>query len=162
MSALITDPPPERGVGRVSLRHEAVAGLYLVFAQLLKSCGPISLGCPPVESNTLERSNTFRCHGTCLSFLIPPVFDALSGNPDPELGVGGVPLWHEAVTELYLVFTQLSKLVAPLRVSNSLIISSFKIRCIDTWLVLVLALTRGSLMRLVFRLIFVTLAHGKC
>jgi hypothetical protein len=46
--------------------------------------------------------------------------------------------------------------------SKSLMIISFKIRCLETWLVLVLALTISSLMRPLPGLIFVTLAHGEC
>ena len=34
-------------------------------------------------------------------------------NPLPQLGVGGVPLWHETVTILYLVVTQFSEEVVP-------------------------------------------------
>jgi len=59
--ALIRNPLPELGAGRILFRHEAVPELYLVVAQLLKLYAPngcqISLICPPVESNTLELSN---------------------------------------------------------------------------------------------------------
>ena len=174
LSALTKNPPPELGVGRILIRNDAVAGLYLVPAQLQKSCAPISLGCPPDESNTLELSNALLCHGTWLSFPIQPVVAALSRNPPPELGFGRILIRHEAVAEPYLVFAQLLKSFAPMRASKCLMISSFKIRCIDTWLVLalalvldlalvlVLALTISSLMRPLSGLIFVTLAHGEC
>ena len=66
-------------------------------------------------------------------------------------------LWHDGVTELFLEFAQLSEVVAPLRV-----MSYFKSRCIETWLVLVLALAIGGLMRPLLGLIFVTLAHREC
>ena len=80
---------------------------------------------------------------------------ALSGNPLPELGVdGSVVVWHNAVTELYLEFAQFSEVVTPLRVSTSVNINtfnnSFKSRCIETWLVLVLVLAVSSLMRPLF------------
>ena len=60
-------------------------------------------------------------------------------------------LWHEAVTELHLVFIQLSKLVAPFRLIEPSIII-FKICCfkgsisksVETWLVLVLVLAISS------------------
>jgi hypothetical protein len=68
---------------------------------------------PPVETNTIECSNAVLCHATWFSFLILPAVAALSRNPLPELGVGSVPLWHEAVTELYLAFKQLRKAFAP-------------------------------------------------
>jgi uncharacterized membrane protein len=69
---------------------------------------------------------------------------------------------------LYLEFAQLSEVVAPMRLSISFIISSFKNRCIETWLVLVLvlvlvlALAISSLMRPLFGLLFVALVHGEC
>ena len=82
-------------------------------------------------------------------------------NPCAECWV--VPIRYTAVTELYLKFTQLSEAVKPLRVSSSLIIiSSFKIRCIETryrlMLMLALAIIR-SLMRPLIGMLFVTLAH---
>ena len=135
---------PELGVGSIPLWHAAVGELDFEFTQLLKVFAPnacqISLACPPIETNTLERSNALLCHGAWLSFFIELVECALSRNPLPELGIGKIPEWHAAVTELDLVFTQFLEVVAPLRVSNSSIISSFKSRCIETWLVLVLAL----------------------
>ena len=90
------------------------------------------------------------------------VLSALSRNPPPELEVVSVLSWHKTVAELYLEFAQLSEVVAPLRVMSSLIISSFKIRCIETWLVLVLALAISSLMRPLLDLLFFALAHGEC
>ena len=88
---------------------------------------------------------------------------ALSRNPLPELGAGSVMLWHAAVTELHLELAQLSELVAPLRVTSSLIIStcSFKSHCIKTLLFLVLALA-SSLLRSLFGLLLATLAHDEC
>ena len=64
------------------------------------------------------------------------------------------------MAELGLVFTQLSELIAPLRVTSPLIIStySFKSHCTKTLLFLVLALA-SSLPRSLFGLLFVTLAH---
>jgi hypothetical protein len=41
---------------------------------------------------------------------------------------------------LHFELAQLPELVAPFRVKKSLIIRSFKLRCIETWLFLVLAL----------------------
>ena len=85
--------------------------------------------------------------------------------------VGRILAWHEVVGELGLVFTQLSEIVRPLRVSSSLIISNFEFCCKwttskigETWLVLVLAIIAiSSLIRPLFGLLFVTLvAHGKC
>jgi hypothetical protein len=84
-------------------------------------------------------------------------------NPFAKLGVGTILFRHKTVTELCLVFTQLSELVAPLRVTqSSIIISSFKSRWIETWLVLVLALFISSLIRSPFGLLIVTLAHSLC
>jgi hypothetical protein len=54
-----------------------------------------------------------RCHGTWLSFLIQLIAVLLLLNPPPKGGVGRILLWHEAVTELYLEFTQLFKAFAP-------------------------------------------------
>jgi hypothetical protein len=65
------------------------------------------------------------------------------------------------VTELHLELAQLSELIAPLRVTSSLIFSSFKSHCIKTLLFLVLALA-SSLPRSHFGLLFVTLAHDEC
>ena len=109
---LSVNPLPELGVGSVLLWDEAVAELFLKFAQLLKSYAPNECTCLPFESNTLELSNTLLCHVTGLSFLIQPVVVALSVNPLPELGVGSVLLWDEAVAEL-LEFAQLLKSYAP-------------------------------------------------
>ena len=102
-----------------------------------------------------------------------PIVPALSRNPLSENGIGSVPLWNETVAELGLEFTQVSEVVAPSRVTSSLIISSFEFCCKgttsksgETWPVLVLAIsaTISSLMRPLFRLLFVTLvAHdGEC
>ena len=113
VAALSRNPLPERGVGRIPCWHEAVAEVRLEFAQLLKSYAPISLACPPVESNTLELSNTLRCYVTWLSFLMQPAVIALIVYPLPELWVGSVLLWHEAVAELRLEFAQLLKSYAP-------------------------------------------------
>ena len=162
VGALSRNPVPERGVGRILAWHEAVAELRLEFAQLLKSYAPRnSLAWLPVETNSIERSNTLSCHGTWLSFLMQPVFVALIRNPIPELGVGRILAWHAAVTELHLELAQLSELVAPLRVTSSLIISSFRSHCIRTLLFLVLAFAI-SLPRSLFGLLFVTLAHDEC
>ena len=87
-----------------------------------------------------------------------PMGGALIVYPLPELWVGSVLSWHEAVAELRLEFAQLSELVAPLRATSSLIISCFKSSCIKTLLFLVLALA-SSLPRSLFGLLFVTLAH---
>ena len=92
VDALSGNPHPEREVGRVPLCYEAVAGLLLVFAQLLKAHAATIIIWIPVETNTIELSNVLRCHGTWLSFLVEPVVAALSRNPLPELGVGNVPL----------------------------------------------------------------------
>ena len=103
---------------------------------------------------------------TWLSFLLQPVVVALPHSPLPELGVDRVPIRHAAVTELYLVFTQLSELVVPLRVTqSSIIINSFKSRCIEAyWLiVLVFALViNSSLLYALFLVCFYchSLAHG--
>ena len=153
-SALITSPPSELGVGSVLLWQEAVTGLYLVFAQLLKSCALISLGFPPVKSNTLELLNALLCHATWLSFLQRLILSALIPNPPPELGVGSVPSWHEAVAGLYLVFAQLLKSCALISLgcppveSNTLQLSN-ALLCHATWLSLiqlaVVALSRSPL-----------------
>jgi hypothetical protein len=108
-ASLRLNPPPKRGIGSVLLWHEAVTELYLEFKQLFKVCAPsvcqtISLASPPVETNTIECSNALLCHGTWLSFLMPPVAASLLLNPPPELGVGSVPLCHETVAELRLEF----------------------------------------------------------
>ena len=79
--------------------------------------------------------------------MVQFVSAALIRNPLPKLWVGSVLVWHEAVTELRLEFTKLSEVVAPLRVTSSLIISSFKSRCTEIWLVLVLGIAISSLMR---------------
>jgi len=114
VAALSVYPLPEIWVGSVLLWHEAVAELLLEFAQLLKSYAPrISLARPPVESNALELSNAFRWYGTWLSFLMQPVVVALSVYPLPEIWVGSVLSWHEAVAELRLEFAQLLKSYAP-------------------------------------------------
>ena len=103
-AALLRKPLPELGAGSVLLWHEAVAE----FAQLLKPYAPngcqISLDCSPVESKTLELSNTLLCHSSWLTFCVLPVFRALNRNPPPKLGVGRVPLCYEAVAELSLEF----------------------------------------------------------
>ena len=89
--ALSINPPPERGVGRVLMWHEAVPELYLEFTQLLKAIVPngwqTSRACHPVETNSLERSNALLCHGFWLSFLITLIAVALSRNPPPSLGL---------------------------------------------------------------------------
>ena len=85
------DPLPEVGVGRILDWHEAVADLRLEFKQFLKSYAPngchISLACPQLESNTLELSHAFGCHGTWLTVLIQPVVRSLIRSPGPKLGV---------------------------------------------------------------------------
>ena len=238
--ALFRNPSPELGVGSVLLWHEAVTELHLEFTQLFKPFVPtgsqISITCPPYESNILELLNTLRCHGTWYSFLIQLVLGALLGNPLPELRTGNVVCWHEAVTEvclvftqllksfvpissqtpfetdtiecpdvlsyhtswfyflvlpvsviialkrnpwselgvgriifrhktvteLFFVFTQLSEELTPFRVTqSSIIVGSLKNRCIETWLVLVLALSVSSLMRPLFGLLFFALAHSE-
>ena len=96
---------------------------------------------------------------------------ALLRNPFPERGVGRIPFRHGAVAELHLEVAQLPELVAPFRVSMAIIISSFKFRCIETWLFLVLAVSiisnlvlalESSLARPLFGLPLVNLAHGEC
>ena len=70
-----------------------------------------------------------------------------------------------AVAVLNLEIAQLPELVAPFRVKKKIIIiSGFKLRRIETWLVFMLALAiiRSLIMRLVFGLLFVTLAHCEC
>ena len=160
-AALHQNPTSKLEVGRVMSWHEAVAELLLEFAHLFKVFFPKSSTCLHLETNSPERSNTLRCHGTLLSFLIQPVHAALGRNPVPELGVDRVLGWHKAVAELHLEFAQFSEVLAPLRVVKSFrIISNFKNRsCIDTWLVLALA---SSFMNPLFGLIDVTLAHGEC
>ena len=125
--ALVVYPVPERGVGSVLSWHSAVAKLRLELAQLLKSYAPrINLACPPVETNSIERSNTLSCHGTWIPVLVQPVGGALSRNPIAELGVGGILAWHAAVAELFLELTQLLEVVAPLRVMAKCCISILK------------------------------------
>ena len=75
---------------RTAVARGIVAELRFEFAQLLTSYASISLAWPPVESNTRELSNTLRCHGTWLSFLMQSIKPALSRNPLPERGVGSV------------------------------------------------------------------------
>ena len=58
------------------------------------------------KSETLEFSNTLFCHATWLSFEIRFALVALRRNPLPELGTGSILLWHDAVAELRLVFTE--------------------------------------------------------
>ena len=107
--AVLRNPIFEFGVGRIINWHQVV--------QMLKSYSPnvcqISLACPPVESNTLELSNTLLSHETWLSFLLQPIVAALLRNPPPELGVCSVLVWHEAVTEFRLEFTQLLNSYVP-------------------------------------------------
>jgi hypothetical protein len=67
---LIFNPPPELGVDRVLDWNDAVAELYLEFAQLLKPFAPNSSICIPDKFNTIELSNTLRCHVTWLLFLM--------------------------------------------------------------------------------------------
>ena len=108
--ALSRNPLPELGARRICVWHKTVAELYLEIAQFLKSNAPnecqIGVACSPVETNTIECLNALRCHGTSPSFRILPVFEALLRNPIPELGVGRVMLWHVAVAEELLEFTQ--------------------------------------------------------
>jgi len=108
----------------------------LEFAQLLKSYAPngcqISHAYPPVETNTVECSNVLSYHTTWIFFRALPLLSTLIRNPDGKLGVGRVLSWHDTVAELRLVFTQLSETVAPFRVTNSLIIISFKSCCKGT------------------------------
>ena len=70
--ALLQNPMPEVGVGRILAWHEAVTEVLLESAQLVKSYAPYAgqTSPAPVETNTLELSNTLRCHATWLSFLI--------------------------------------------------------------------------------------------
>ena len=168
--ALNRNPFPEVGV---PAWHKAVPDFVLECAHLFKMFVPSKITCPPIESNTIECSNTLLCYVTWLSLLVHPVLIALMRNPCPEFEVGSVLMWHETVAELHLVFTQLSELVAPFRVSMFLIFAFFKSHCIETWLVIVLALAirslmlalairTGSLMHTLFGLIFITLAHGEC
>ena len=86
VAALSPNPLPELGVYSVMLWHETVAELHLKFTQLFKSYASTSLGWLPVESNTLELSNTLSCHNTWFSFLAQLEVLALSRNPLPELG----------------------------------------------------------------------------
>ena len=106
---------PEVGVGRILAWHEAVTEVLLESAQLVKSYAPYAgqTSPAPVETNTLELSNTLRCHATWLSFLIRLAMVALSCTPNPKLRVGRIPAWHEAMTELHLEFTQLLKSYVP-------------------------------------------------
>ena len=85
------------------------------------------------------------------------VVPALPRNPLSELGVGRILLWHDAVAELYLIFTDLPEVVAPLRATQSSI--NIETRRV---LVLVLALAISRLTRPLFSFLFVTLAHGEC
>ena len=95
-------------------------------------------------------------------FRVLPVSSALLQNPLPKLWVDRVLLWHAAVAKFHLELGQLLELVAPFRVKKSLIIRSFILRCIGTWLFLMLALASSlSLPRPLFGLLFVTLAHGE-
>ena len=82
-------------------------------------------------------------------------------------------MWHDTVAELYIVFTQLSEVVAPSRVAIV-----FKrrgegnnLKSFENWLALlvlafaissslVLAIACSSSMHTLFGLLFVTLAHG--
>ena len=102
-------------------------------------------------------SNALLCHGTWLSFLIQPVVASLTRYPITELGICSVMLWHEAVAELCLEFTQLLKSCAPISfacLALALAISS---------LVLALAIVSNLLRtRPLFGLFLVTLAHGEC
>jgi hypothetical protein len=77
--------------------------------------GATCLVVSPFESNALELSNTLLCHGTWLSFLMQLILSALSGNPPPELRVGRILVWHEAVTEMHLECEQLLKTYPPNR-----------------------------------------------
>ena len=93
----------------------------------------------PVESNTIECSKTLSCHGTWLSFLIHLALSAPSRNPLPELGVGSIPAWREAVGELRLVFTQLLKAFLPRSIfcvpdETNTIECSKTLSCHGTWL----------------------------
>ena len=94
----------------------------------------ISPAGPPVKPNTIELSNALLCNDTWFSCLMQPIVAALGRNPPTELGDVSVLPGHEAVAEFYLEVAQLSQVVAPLRVSSSFIISSFKSCCIETWL----------------------------
>ena len=77
-----------------------------------------------------------------------------------------------AVAVLNLEIAQLPELVAPFRVKKKIIIiSGFKLRRIETWLFLVLALAissfvlalaRSSLLCLFLRWLSISLAHDEC
>ena len=114
--------------------------------------------CPPFESNTLELSNTILCHATGLSFLIQPVIVALIRNPLPELGVGSVLLWDEAVAELDLEFAQLLKSYAPNGCQLSLACSPVKANTIECSNVL--SCHRSCLCFFVFLPLLMTLSLG--
>jgi hypothetical protein len=92
------------GVGSVPLWHPAVTELNIEFTQLLKTLAPNGcqniLVCPPVKTNTLERSHALLYHGDWLSFLIELVGCALSRNPLPELGTWLSFFIQPVVTEL--------------------------------------------------------------
>ena len=107
---------------------------------------------PSRESNTVERSTTLNCSGTWLSFLIQLAVAALIRKPSTERGVCSVLSWHEAVSELRLVFTQLLKsyapisLVCPLVEPNTLELSN-GLFCHRTWLSFLMQLVVAALLR---------------
>ena len=53
-AALLRNPTPELGVGRILGWHETVAEMHLEFTQLFKPFVPSIIIRPPFETNTLE------------------------------------------------------------------------------------------------------------
>ena len=82
-------------------------------ARFLHTTAPKSRSCLKFETNIIECSNALCCHETWLSFVIRLGVVALMRNPLPELGIGCITVWHEAVAEVHLEFAQLFKLFVP-------------------------------------------------
>ena len=56
-----------------------------------------------------------------LGFPLQLVFAALIRNPPPERGVRRIPVWHEAVAEFRLVYSQLFQQCVPRSISSLLL-----------------------------------------
>ena len=70
----------------------AMLCLHCSFVSVISAGGGYANAFQRVEISDSHAS----CHGIWVFFLIQPVVTVLSGNPQPELGVDSVLLWHEA------------------------------------------------------------------
>ena len=105
---------------------------HFVFSQLFQQCVPRNIS--SFETKTLKLSTTLSCHATWLAFLVQPVHCSWCADSKPNaraLGWQNTCLARDSDRIAPYIHAIVGSGRTIVRVTSSLIISSFKNRCIE-------------------------------